>query len=256
MAKSPLQKAIPVVLLPGMMCDERMWQSQSEYLIRLGYQVINGDITGRELAKPVGEISIADIARQLLANLPAKFALAGLSMGGIVALEMWRQAPERITRLALLDTSALEDSDARREKRDEQIRAARSGSLEKILIEEMKPNYLAESNKRDELALSILLAMAVDLGLDVFVKQSLALKNRDASLLTLASIDCPTLVLCGCEDTLCPVEHHQQMAKLIKHAELKVLDDCGHLSTMEQPGLVNLALEAWLATPELSIDTA
>lgn len=250
MAKSPLQKAVPVVLLPGMMCDERMWQSQNEYLTGLGYEVINGDITGREVSQPVGEISIAEIARQLLASLPPQFALAGLSMGGIVALEMWRQAPGRISRLALLDTSALADTDAKREKRDEQIRAARSGCLEKILIEEMKPNYLAESNKRDELALSVLLAMAVDLGLDVFVKQSLALKKRDASLLTLATIDCPTLVLCGCEDTLCPVEHHQRMAKLIKNAELKVLDDCGHLSTMEQPGLVNLALEVWLATPE------
>ena len=220
-----------------MMCDSRMWRAQIDALLPY-CQIQVGGIDGAD--------NVARIAAQLLAIAPTRFALAGLSMGGILALEMWRQAPERIDRMALLDTNPHADLPQRRELRQKQIDKVRAGELKSVLREELKPNYLARCNKTNQALLDEVLEMGLQQGETTFVRQSLALRDRPDSTAMLATITCPSLVLCGVEDELCPVAVHESMAKVISNSSLQVLPDCGHLSTMEQPEAVSAALLEWL----------
>lgn len=168
-------------------------------------------------------------------------------MGGIVAMEMWRQAPERVTGLALLDTNYRADTPEKRTMRDAQMQAVASGRLLEVLREELKPNYLARVHRGNTALLDEVLAMGMDLGEEVFKRQSLALKSRPDSAGTLPAIDCPALVLCGDEDSLCPPALHREMAEALPNAEFSIISGCGHLSTMEQPQAVTTAMAGWLA---------
>lgn len=223
--------AYAALLLPGMLCDQRMWAHQLDAL-HIPVQV--ADLTRSE--------DFESMAARVLAEAPPTFAMAGLSMGGIAAFEIWRQAPERVTHVALLDTNPHADAEDRRHLRLKQIAEARSGKLRELAIESLKPLYLAECNRENEALLEILLDMALDCGPDVFERQSRALLNRPDSVPTLGTMDVPALVLCGREDSLCPVSYHELMAAEIPNSELMVLDRCGHLSTMEQPEATSRAL--------------
>lgn len=228
-----------LLLLPGMMCDERLWRQQRNALAEDGKRTVAvGDLTGAD--------SIAAMARRVLTSAPPKFSLAGLSMGGIVALEIWRQSPQRVDRLAILDSNYLPDTPDRQRLRDEQIVRAGHGELEPLLRDELKPNYLAQAHRGNLALLDEVLAMGMDLGPAVFRTQSIALRDRPDSSATLATINRPSLVLCGAEDNLCPPQRHAEMAELMPAAELVVVPECGHLSTMEQPKAVNRALHNWL----------
>lgn len=167
-------------------------------------------------------------------------------MGGIIAFEIMRQAPERVLRLALLDTNYRAEAPARRALREQQIEQVQAGGLARVLREELKPNYLARAHRTNSKLLDQVLAMGLDLGEEAFVAQSLALRDRRDSTSILESIQCPTLVLCGEEDSLCPIELHAHMAEQIVKARLIVVPECGHLSPMEQPAVVNRELEFWL----------
>ncbi len=186
--------------------------------------------------------SITAMAQRLLAAAPDRFAAIGLSMGGIVALEVHRLAPQRITHLALLDTTPHADSPQRRELRNEQVEQAQRGQLRELLVESLKPLYLAQRSRGNQALLDRIVAMGLELGPAVFRRQSLALRDRQSYLDTLSTIRCPSLVLCGREDSLCPVDLHVDMAARIRGADLVALTDCGHLSTMEQPAAVTQAL--------------
>ena len=223
--------ATDVLLLPGMMCDERLWAPQVD---ALDLPVFIGDTTRAD--------NFEEMARQVLQDAPPTFAVAGLSMGGILAFEILRQAPERVTHLALIDTTPHPDTPAKRTTRLEQINIAIQGGLRELAVESLKPVYLAECNRDDEELLDVILNMALSLGPDTFEQQSLALKDRPDSMPMLASIDCPAAVICGKEDLLCPVELHELMAREIPNATLTVINDCGHLSTLEQPDAVNRLL--------------
>jgi pimeloyl-ACP methyl ester carboxylesterase len=216
-----------ILLLPGMMCDARLWSHQTS---ALSVPVHVADTSKAD--------NFTDMAAQVLATAPSNFAMAGLSMGGILAFEIWRQAPGRVTHLALLDTNPYPDAPDKKAMRFEQIAAAAAGKLEELAIESLKPLYLAENNRDDETMLKTILDMALELGPDVFERQSMAVMNRPDSEPTLATISCPTSVICGLEDTICPVQFHEFMAHEIPGANLVVIDDCGHLSSMEQPGVV------------------
>ncbi len=230
----------PLLLLPGMMCDHRLWRHQVDALSAGGERLIQiGDLSSSD--------TVARLAESVLSQAPQRFALAGLSMGGIVALEIWRQAPDRVERLALLDSNYKSDPPERRLLRDEHVRRVRDGELAEILRDELKPNYLAASHRGDLELLDEVLAMGLDLGPEVFTRQSLALRDRPDSTATLPGIDCPCLVLCGDEDLLCPPERHEEMQRAIPGAQLVIVPQCGHLSTMEQPDAVNLALAHWLS---------
>jgi pimeloyl-ACP methyl ester carboxylesterase len=216
-----------LLLLPGMMCDARLWERQVD---AIDVPTSIGDLTSAD--------NVAQLARDVLGNAPKSFALAGLSMGGIVAFEIWRQAPERVTHLALLDTNPYAESPARQSMRVQHIREALDGRLRELATESLKPVYLAKANRENQQLLDTILDMALDLGPDVFRDQAVALMGRQDSTATLSTIDCPTTVICGEEDTLCPPEYHELMAEHIPGAKLVVLRDCGHLATLEQPDAV------------------
>ncbi len=199
----------------------------------------------------VADLSRADnfpaMATAILADAPDQFALAGLSMGGILAFEIWRQAPERVTHLAVMDTNPYLDSAAKRSLRMQQIEDVLSGGLRALAVDSLKPLYLAKKNQNNESLLNTILDMALDLGPDVFARQSTALINRSDSVPTLPTVTCPATVVCGREDMLCPVANHEFMASEIPNATLTVIDNCGHLATMEQSGVVNEALRRLFA---------
>ena len=226
-----------VLFVPGMLLDGRMY-SQQIAVLSLAHACLVGDISRSD--------TIERLAQDVLADAPARFALVGLSMGGIVALEVYHQARERITHLALLDTTPYADRPDRSELRLEQIAAVERGELAALLHSSLKPQYLAARNRQATALLQPILQMGLDLGPDVFRRQSLALRSRTCKRELLPSIDCPTLVLCGREDQLCPVQVHLEMAASIPHADLTVLSGTGHISTMEAPEAVTGALQQLL----------
>jgi pimeloyl-ACP methyl ester carboxylesterase len=188
---------------------------------------------------------MAAIAKSILAAAPARFALAGLSMGGYIAYEILRQAPERVTRLALLDTGYRADAPERREQRLALMALAEREGARKAQ-ETLLPALIHKSRLTDKALVEAVLQMGTDTGTDAFKRQQTALMSRPDSTPLLASIRCPTLVLVGREDALTPPELSQEMASRIPDAKLEIVPDCGHLSTMEQPAAVNRAMRAWL----------
>lgn len=182
----------PLVLIPGMMCDARMWGRVPQ---ALAPRPIHH-------ALPVAGATIADMAAAVLADAPARFALAGLSMGGIVAMEMLHQAPARIERLALMDTNPLAEAAEMQACRAPQIARALAGDLEGVMRDEMKPNYLADPT--DTATLDLCMDMARALGPEVFRRQSLALKGRADRTETLRRFTGPALVVMGEDDRACP----------------------------------------------------
>ncbi|MFT5785309.1 MAG: pimeloyl-ACP methyl ester carboxylesterase [Ascidiaceihabitans sp.] len=229
----------PLVFLPGMMCDARLFGPQIAEL-SADHCVTIAPVTQGE--------RIEEIASGLLDQLPARFALAGLSMGGIVAMELLRRAPDRITRIALMDTNPLAETPPVAAAREPQIVGVRTGRLEQVMREEMKPHYLAPGLHRGEV-LDLVMEMALTLGPEVFVRQSRALQRRRDQQGTLRKCKVPTLVLCGAHDVLCPVKRHTFMAELIPYAKLVVLENAGHLPTLEAPAETTQALRDWMKQP-------
>jgi pimeloyl-ACP methyl ester carboxylesterase len=229
----------PLVLLPGMMCDARLFAPQMADLSR-DHAVMVAPITQGE--------RVEEIASDLLSLLPAKFALAGLSMGGIVAMELLRRAPERITRLALMDTNPLAETPQTAAAYEPMIIGARAGRLEEVLRGFMKPDYLAPGPQRLAV-LGQVLEMGRDLGPEVLVRQVRALQRRRDQQPTLRRCKVPTLILCGAYDTLTPLKRHAFMAELIPYARLEVIAEAGHLPTLEAPEATAAALRAWMQQP-------
>lgn len=225
----------PVVLLPGMMCDARLWSP-----------VLHA-FTGRAiLHAPCTEAdSMQAFAANVLALAPPRFALAGLSMGGIVAMEVLRQAPRRVERLALLDTNPLPETEAIRTRRGPQVERALAGRLDAVMREEMKPNYLAKSND-NEATLDLCMNMALALGAQVFARQSAALATRPDQRETLRAFPGPALVLMGAEDRLCPRDRHDLMHALMPQSRLVIVEGAGHLPPLERPDETAGALRGWL----------
>lgn len=228
--------SLPVVLLPGMMCDARLFAPQIAALSqRRAVQV----------AALVAHDSTAALAAEVLAHAPPRFALAGLSMGGIVAMEVMAQAPERVARLALLDTNPRAETPQVAARRQPQIDRALAGDLAAIMRDEMKPNYLAPGPGQGPI-LDLCMAMALDLGPQVFARQSRALRDRPDRQEVLRGVAVPTLVLCGAHDRLCPLERHELMHALIAGSRLAVIPDAGHLPTLEHPERTTAELLRWL----------
>lgn len=228
-----------LVFLPGMMCDARLF----------GPQIAELSSDRAVMCAPISQGErIEEIASGLLEVLPAKFALAGLSMGGIVAMEILRRAPDRVSRIALMDTNPLPETPHVAAAREPQIIGARSGRLLDVMRDEMKPNYLAPGPQRVDV-LNLVMDMAAAMGPDVFVRQSRALQRRRDQQSTLRRCKVPALVLCGEHDALCPVKRHTFMAELIPYAQLKIISNAGHLPTLENPGATTEAILDWLAQP-------
>ncbi|WP_373356473.1 alpha/beta fold hydrolase [Pseudoroseicyclus sp. CXY001] len=225
----------PLVLLPGMMCDARLFGPQIAALS-----------AGRTIHVPAltGAASMAALAEAVLAEAPPRFALAGLSMGGILAMEILRQAPSRVTRVAFLDTNPRAELPEVQAGREPQVARVRAEGLEPVLRREVFPNYLHEAS--DPALLDLCAEMALALGPAVFARQSRALRDRAGAEDVLARVRIPTLVLTGEDDRLCPMDRHARLCELIPHARLVVVPRAGHLPTLEQPGAVTAALADWL----------
>lgn len=229
----------PLVLIPGMMCDARVFGPQIAAL-SADAAVMVAPITGAE--------TVERLARQVLDAAPERFALAGLSMGGIVAMEMLRQSRDRVTRLALMDTNCQAELPSVAAAREPLIVQARAGRLDEAMREQMKPEFLAPGPHRFEV-MELVMDMAMTLGAEVFVQQSRALQRRPDQQATLRRANIPTLVLCGAHDTLTPVRRHEFIAHLMPLARLEVIPEAGHLPPLERPHALTRILRAWLHAP-------
>ena len=227
-----------LVLVPGLLCDSLLWKVQIEALE--GHAAC-------WVADHTRSDTMAGVAAGVLREAPfERFALAGLSMGGYVALEILRQAAQRVDRLALLDTSARPDTPEQLKKRKGLIDLAQRGRFIGV-TQALLPLLLHPARLSDEKLVDTVKELARNIGKDAFIRQEHAIMSRADSLPLLPTIGCPTLVLCGRQDALTPLERHEEMANAIPGASLHIVDDCGHLSTLEQPAAVSWALKRWLS---------
>jgi pimeloyl-ACP methyl ester carboxylesterase len=227
---------MPIVLIPGLMASPRLYGHQIPELWRLGPVTI---------ADHTRDDSMSAIARRILAAAPARFALIGLSMGGYLSFEIMRQAPERVLKLALLDTSASPDTPEQSESRRAQIAAVQSGRLAEVL-DAMFPRLVHPNHRSDARVRQVLYQMAEDVGADAFIRQQLANIGRPDSRPGLAAIRCPTLVLVGDADELTPPDRAAEIANGIRGARIVIVPESGHASTVEQPEYVTRALMEFL----------
>ena len=227
---------IPLLLLPGLLCDEALWRHQTETLADLA-EITVADVTQEDQASAM--------VQRILAGAPEEFALAGLSMGGYLAFEILRQAPDRVKRLALLDTSARADPPEKMKLRQDLIELARTGAF-KGVTPRLLPRLIHPARMGDAVLVGSVLAMAERVGREAFLRKERLLMLRPDSRHDLSLIHCPTLVLCGRQDGLTPLADSEEMAEKIPRAKLVVIEDCGHLSTMEQPRAVSAVMRYWL----------
>ncbi len=226
----------PLFLLPGLLCDGALWQHQSEHL---------KDIAEISVADFTTQTSITAMAHSVLDAAPARFSLAGLSMGGYVALEIMRLAGARVERLALLDTAARDLDPGRKDQRRAMMAQAASGKFKGItrryLQAFLHPDRLADKALTKEVT-----DMTARVGYDAYLRQQQAIIDRQDANDILGAITCPTLVICGRQDGLTPLAASREVVEGIDGARLVIVENCGHLSTMERPEAVTALLSYWL----------
>lgn len=231
--------AEPLILLPGMMCDARVWATQ---LTVLSYE---RPVT---IAPVCAGERIEEIASELLSSLPSKFALCGHGMGGAIALEMCRRAPERVQRLALVGTNPLSDTPQEAADREPRMIGAKAGRFDDMLQREIMPRQIAYGPRR-EAAWEALHEMAQSLGPEIYARQERAMQRRRDQQGTLSRITQPTLILAGSEDQVVPLKRQEFLAELAPYAKLSVLQGVGHLPMLEDPEGTTEAIFEWMRQP-------
>jgi pimeloyl-ACP methyl ester carboxylesterase len=226
----------PLILAPGLLCDDAMWAHQTEFL---------SDIADIDIAETMSDDNLGDIARRILKTAPPRFALAGLSMGGYISLEIMRQAPDRVTRLALLDTSASPDDETRASRRRGLIELAEKGRF-KGVTPRLLPLFVHTDRLEDAALTGAVMRMAERVGKAAFLRQQKAILGRPDSRPDLARINVPTMVVCGRQDLATPLDSAEEIARLTPGARLCVIEECGHLSSMERPHAVTALMRDWL----------
>lgn len=224
-----------LVLIPGLLCDERLWQDQVTNLT---------DVCRPHVADISQDNSIEAMAKRVLAKAPERFILIGLSMGGYVSFEIMRQAPERVICLALIDTMARLDDDESIELRKGLIKLAEEGRFVGV-TPRLLPNIIYKDKLNTPIADEII-NMAARLGKETFIRQQTAIITRDDSIPTLATIKVPTLIIVGEEDKRTPPEESRIMVETIPNAELHMLPKCGHLPPLELPQVTTTLLKEWI----------
>ncbi|HJS35223.1 MAG TPA: alpha/beta fold hydrolase [Pseudoxanthomonas sp.] len=227
--------SFPLLLLPGLLCDERLWQQPAVALADVA-TVHHADLTLDD--------SVAGMAARVLATAPPVFALAGLSMGGYVAFEILRQAPQRVARLALLDTSARLDPPKRLAVRRAGLAMAASGRFAGV-TRKLLPQLVHESRVDDAVGAEVM-AMAQRVGRDAFLRQQRAIIDRPDSLPLLPTLAVPTLVGVGEDDRMTLPEESRILHERIPGARLHVFARCGHLPPLEVPQETAAVLRDWL----------
>jgi pimeloyl-ACP methyl ester carboxylesterase len=231
-----MRKKTPLILLPGLLCDKALWMHQLETL---------GDVADLTVADLTRDDNIKGMANRVLANAPELFSIAGLSMGGYVAQEIMRLAPERVERLALLDTSANAETPDSKKKRLSFIAQLGIGDFRGI-TGKLLPYLIHPDRLDDEALINIIRTSATNIGPDSFLRQQTAILSRSEGMKDLENIKCPTLVLCGRQDALTPLHWHEEIAKSIPNASLVIIEDCGHLAPLERPHAVSAVMRYWL----------
>lgn len=224
------------VLLAGNMCDRRLWTEE-----------VRAALPGAVDADLTQDDKVEGMARGTLAAVDGRVLPVGFSMGGIVALMMAEMAPERIAGLVLLDTNAAADLPDRAAVRPRQQADVRAGLLERVVVEELKPNYLAQGNRADGALLELLRDMAMALGPEVFVRQSEALRTRPDLRHVPAGLDAPVLLAVGAEDRLCPPEWHRELAGSARDATMYEVEGAGHMLPLERPDALAGHVRSWMA---------
>jgi len=228
--------SLPILLIPGLNCSLRLYEPQLPVLWQFGSVIV---------ADHRSDDTLDAIARRILAQAPPRFVLAGLSMGGYIAFEIMRHAPERVAGLALLDTSARPETAEQTARRRTQIEMAENGRFDDI-CDQMFATLSRPAGLGDARMQQIIRAMATDTGPEAFVRQQTAIMGRADSRPTLAAIRCPTLVVVGDEDVATPPALAAEIAQGIGGARLEVVPQCGHLSTLDQPDRLTELLAQWL----------
>lgn len=223
-----------LLLVPGLLCDKGLWRHQVGALAGTVDCVV-ADVGGHD--------SVEALAAAALSTVDGPFALAGLSMGGYVALEILRQAPERVTRVALVDTQPRPDSVEQSDRRRGFVEQVRAGGFAEV-VQALVPLAMHPDHVPDLAA--EFSAMAHRVGAEAFLRQQAAIIARPDSVPSLAAVDCPALVVCGREDQITPLEGSELMAAEIPGARLAVLEHCGHMSALEQPDVVTDLVREWL----------
>jgi pimeloyl-ACP methyl ester carboxylesterase len=226
----------PLILAPGLLCDQTLWAHQMKHL---------ADIAEISVAETTEDEAISHMAERLLASAPERFALAGLSMGGYIAFEVMRRAPERVSKLALLDTAAEPDTPEKTKIRKGLIHIAEMGKF-KGVSPRLLPMLIHKDRLGDAAFTATITDMAERVGKDVFIAQQKAIMGRADSRGSMKEIQVPTLVLCGREDELTSLGAHEAMAAAIPGARLCIIEECGHLSTMERPQAITALMRDWL----------
>ncbi|MBT6110336.1 MAG: alpha/beta fold hydrolase [Rhodospirillales bacterium] len=225
-----------VVFLPGLLDDRAMWAHQVNGLSNSANPV---------MLDLVDHGSVSESAEWVLQNSPETFALVGFSMGGYVAFEILRQASHRVSKLALVSTSARADTADRIAEREQLIARAEAGDYASM-VDELIPRVLHPSRADDHALIGTIREMALRIGYEAFVRQLRVIMSRPDSRMDLAGISCPTIVVVGREDVLTPPELSEEMAAGIEDSELVLINDCNHYTPMERPELVTNALHRWL----------
>ncbi|SNT27546.1 Pimeloyl-ACP methyl ester carboxylesterase [Noviherbaspirillum humi] len=226
-------------LLCGLLCDSVVWEAQARAL-RSRYDVRVVSFEGLD--------SFAAMAEKVLADAPQRFALAGHSMGGRVAMEVYRRAPERFERLMLLDTGYEGVAAGEAEKRGVMVDLAKREGIDAIAGPWGLP-MLSPAHREDKALVKAVFDMVGRMSPEIYARQTNALLTRPDATSVLESITCPTMIVCGMEDGWSPPARHEQMAKHVPHCELRLIDDCGHMAMMEQPEAILKVMEEWLEMP-------
>ena len=227
---------IPLILLPGLACDAALWRHQTPALAEGGYPVQVADVHRRADTLP-------EMAALLLAEQPGELLLAGCSMGGMLAMEAARQAPQRVRGLALLGTSARPDTPELVTLRTQAIGEFEQGRIEPLL----RANVMFAFHRAHQARLADdYLAMVLRAGAAGLIRQNRAVMARADLRPTLSALACPTLVVCGLDDQLTPPDNARELAAAIAGSQLQLLPECGHMLTWEQPAAVTSLLQAWL----------
>lgn len=229
--------AVTLLFLPGTLCDGRVWSKP--------FAALSGewkcDVANYRYLESIPAMAAAALDQAEGAVIPI-----GVSMGAIVALEMWHQAAERVAALALFDVDPGADSHERRERRDAQVLEATHGNFLAMIESQLAPAYFSAGRQTDVALRDLVVAMALDQGVGTFAAQATALATRPDAWPLLKDIHVPALIACGSEDRICPVEKHVQMASLLPFATFHTIQEAGHLAPLEQPVATTRVLRAWL----------
>ncbi|KWW21828.1 MULTISPECIES: alpha/beta hydrolase [Peribacillus] len=226
---------VPLILLPGTLCDERLWES-----LKLS------DLADVKVCDVSKADTIEGMAKSVLKEAPDRFALAGLSLGGIISLEIMRIAPERVLKLALLDTNPYPPQPEQISGWERLIEMADNGLFLDITHNHLLPVLIHPDRRNDEALVSTIIEMAEKVGKAGYINQLKAVMTRSDQRPILSSIECPTMILTGKEDVVCPVHMSEFLQENIREARLEIVNHSGHLSTLEQPEKVSALLRAWL----------